>query len=136
MARNLWKQVLCRLNLTDDIPARSRRQRLSFDTEPLEIRLVLAVTVTFQNGNLSIVGDNAGNQINLTRQANGNLVVSANLRSIPSAAHRLSTMLPRSRLTAKVATTRYHSDRNWRLVTPRDNQRWQRQRHHSRRIRG
>lgn len=78
MSRNLWKQVLCRLNLTDIVSVRSRRRRLSFATEPLEIRLVLAVTVTFQNGNLSIVGDNAGNQINLTRQANGNLVVTAN----------------------------------------------------------
>jgi hypothetical protein len=39
---------------------------------------MLTVNVTFQNGLLSISGDNAANEINLTRQANGNLIVTAN----------------------------------------------------------
>jgi Ca2+-binding RTX toxin-like protein len=59
--------------------ASSRQETIShrLTIEALESRQLLAVNVTFFNGTLSVVGDDNPNVIDLARQANGNLVVTA-----------------------------------------------------------
>ncbi len=77
MFRKHWKSPFSSVFVARRPAKRATRHQPDLQIEQLENRLAFAVTVTFQNGNLTIDGDNAGNNITLTRQANGNLTVTA-----------------------------------------------------------
>ncbi len=73
-----WKQWWIGLFANPGATRKPKRQRLSLEIETLETRVTPAVNVSFTNGNLSIVGDNAANAITLTRAPSGKLLVGAN----------------------------------------------------------
>jgi Ca2+-binding RTX toxin-like protein len=78
MSFSPWKQFVSLLFSSGKSASRRRRNGNELKLDRLESRLALTVNVTFLNGALSVVGDNASNVIDLTRDINGNLVVTSN----------------------------------------------------------
>src|SRR5262249_54729708 len=71
----------------------ARRDRTAVSLEPLDRRLMMAVTATFANGVLTVMGDDNDNDIKLFFAANGTIQVNADTIIIPTPATRTNTTL-------------------------------------------